>query len=63
MSQDYVLFQKCSACGTRKESTLNTIKAQLIFECACCALTLRVRPHEETQVRYKTARKAEALAV
>lgn len=63
MSQDYVLFQKCPACGTRKESTLSAIKAQRVFECECCGLTLSVKPLQEPQQQGKKARSNEALTV
>lgn len=62
MSQDYVLFQKCPACGTRKESTLSVIKSQRVFECGCCGLTLSVRPQQEPQ-KQKAASRKEALTV
>ena len=62
MSQDYALFQKCPACGTRKESTLSAIKAQRVFECACCGLTLCVRQQDEPQKENARSRK-EALPV
>ena len=61
MSKDYVLFQKCPACETRQESTLSAIKAQRVFECTCCGLTLSVRPPQEPEATAKR-RKKEALA-
>lgn len=44
MSQEYVLNQKCPACGTRHASTLEAIKSQRVFECQCCGLVLALRP-------------------
>ena len=43
MSQEYVLHQKCPACGTRQETTLQSVKKQRFFECRCCGLTIKVR--------------------
>lgn len=63
MSQDYVLFQKCPACGTRKESTLSAIKAQRMFECECCGLSLSLRPLQEPEKQDQKARSDEALTV
>ncbi|MDX1695671.1 MAG: hypothetical protein R3208_18035 [Ketobacteraceae bacterium] len=62
MSKDYVLYQKCPACGTRQESTLSAIKAQRLFECTCCGLTLSLRPPQEPQ-REKTTRQKEAPVI
>lgn len=63
MSQDYVLNQKCPACGTRHESTLNTIKSQRVFECKCCGLVLALRPLPEPEHNESARPKEEALAV
>ena len=63
MSQDYVLNQKCPACGTRKQSTLSEIKAQRVFECNCCGLVMAVRGHEQVEPRKQPEKQGEALAV
>ncbi|MCG8313001.1 MAG: transposase [Pseudomonadales bacterium] len=63
MSQDYVLNQKCPACGTRKESTLSAIKSQRVFECHCCGLVMSVRSQEQAEPQKQTAEQEDALAV
>lgn len=63
MSQDYVLYQKCPACGTRRESTLNAIKAQRVFECHCCGLVVALRSPEEPKEQRSKTPQEEALAL
>lgn len=64
MSQDYVLNQKCPACGTSHQSTLNAIKQQRLFECRCCGLVINLRRPVEADAKPKQAPKEEeALAL
>lgn len=64
MSRDYVLNQKCPACGTNQESTLSAIKAQRLFECQCCGLVIKLRErNEEEQSKQDAVKKEQALVV
>ena len=64
MSQDYVLNQKCPACGTRHASTLQAIKSQRVFECQCCGLVLALRAPVDPAPKQTTEKvEEEALAV
>ncbi|MCG8673234.1 MAG: transposase [Pseudomonadales bacterium] len=63
MSQDYVLNQKCPACGSRQESTLKAIKSQRVFECNCCGLVVALRPADEIEIKSSAKKTEEAIAV
>ena len=43
MNQDYLLDQKCPACGSRQQNTLKAIKTQRVFECKCCSLVIALQ--------------------